>query len=434
MDCVPANIIYLRGRRLRPSSRPPAQACRSLWSFAISPFGILPRPLFPVATLPASTTHLLINGLSIGTGGGYTVGRELFRHLAVARPQWRLTMAIIEGHPLQSQMGNEHLPENCHLHLAPQETLNRFQRGRYESRGFVQWAKEHDVSCVLQLNGMMPLGLDIPTLCHFQDPWPHRREAWNSFKDRLVAMLKRRAQKHAIERADACGWTSHYLEDLICSRLHARPKRSDVFYNGVPDAWLARARQNLPPLEGRPMEIVTVSNVSPYKRQSLVIRALPRLHEVSGLEGLSYRIIGGVSDAYAAELRRLAESLGVARHVFIEGRVSDARVQEALSSARAMPLLSVCESFGIPPIEAMTFGTPVVIADCCALPEVCGDAAVRCPPDDLEALVDALRRVLTERDLSERLRTAGAQRAQHFSWTHTAEKMAACLDQLSRLA
>jgi glycosyltransferase involved in cell wall biosynthesis len=378
-------------------------------------------------------THLLINGLSIGSGGGYTVGRELFRHLALARPEWRVTIALIEGHPLQVQIRREELPDNCELFFAPPETLSRFRRGRYESRGLVDWAHAHGVSRVLQLNGMVPVGLvhaEIPTLCHFQDPWPHRREAWDSLKDAFVAMLKRRGQKHAIEHAQACGWTSHYLEELICGRLGVRPRRSEVFYNGVPDAWLARARGKLPPLDARPLEIATVSNVSPYKRQSLVIEALPRLHKIAGLETLRYRIVGDCSEAYAAELRRLAESLGVADRVDIEGRVSDERVQEVLASARAMPLLSVCESFGIPPIEAMTFGTPVVIADCCALPEVCGEAAIRCPPDDLESLVDCLARALTDRDLTEQLRAAGAERAQYFSWSQTADKMAACLDEL----
>jgi glycosyltransferase involved in cell wall biosynthesis len=385
----------------------------------------------------SATPHLLINGLSIGTGGGYTVGRELFRHLAMARPEWRVTIALIEGHPLQVQMRSEQLPENCHLHFAPPDTLNRFRRGRYESRGLVDWARGNGVTRVLQLNGMMPVGLlpaEIPTLCHFQDPWPHRREAWDSVKDSLVAMLKRRGQKHGIVHADACGWTSHYLEDLICGNLRVRPKRSEVYYNGVPDSWLARARHpggtRLPPLDSRPMEIATVSNVSPYKRQSLVIRALARLVKMPGIEELSYRVIGDCSDAYAAELRTLAESLGVADRVFLEGRVSDERVQEALASARAMPLLSVCESFGIPLVEAMTFGTPVVIADCCALPEVCGEAAVRCPPDDLDALVDGLSRVLTDGELAEKLRIAGAERAQHFSWSKTAEKMAARLEDL----
>jgi glycosyltransferase involved in cell wall biosynthesis len=376
------------------------------------------------------TNHLLINGLSIGTGGGYTVGRELFRHLAAARPSWRVTMALIDGHPLQSQMRGEELPENCRLHFAPPETLSRFRRGRYETRELIDWARSHEVSRVLQLNGMMPVGLDIPTLCHFQDPWPHRREAWDSVKDSLVAMLKRRGQKYGIEHADACGWTSHYLEELICANLHVRPKRSEVYYNGVPDSWLARARSGLPPLGTRPMEMATVSNVSPYKRQSLVIRALAELVKRAQLQSLCYRIIGDCSDAYAAELRQLAESLGVADRVHLEGRVSDDRVCEVLASARVMPLMSVCESFGIPLVEAMTFGTPVVIADCCALPEVCGDAAVRCPPDDLDALVLGLARVLTDRSLAERLRTAGAERAQHFSWTNTAEKMGACLDAL----
>ena len=94
-----------------------------------------------------------------------------------------------------------------------------------------------------------------------------------------------------------------------------------------------------------------------------------------------------------------------------------------------MPLMSVCESFGIPTIEAMSYGTPVVIADCCALPEVCGDnAALRVPIDDVDALVEQLGTLLRNPELAKKLQKAGAGRVQQFRWTDTAEKMAVQLE------
>jgi glycosyltransferase involved in cell wall biosynthesis len=98
-----------------------------------------------------------------------------------------------------------------------------------------------------------------------------------------------------------------------------------------------------------------------------------------------------------------------------------------------MPLMSVCESFGIPPIEAMSYGTPVIIADCCALPEVCGQAALKCPADDLNRLVWNLKNVLLDSDSAHRLQSAGFERVQQFSWEATARKMADELERITQL-
>jgi len=373
--------------------------------------------------------HLLINGLSIGSGGGYTVGRELFRHLAAARPAWRVTLALIRGHSLHESMRGETLPDNARLLWAPAGAAGRTARRRYENTGLVQWAGQNGANAVLQLNGMVVKDLRLPTLAHFQDPWPYRPEAWTRPQDRLIAFLKRREHAKALRRARCAGFTSAYLRDLIRGRLGIHPPCAEVFYNGLPADWIERARQPLPDWNSRPMELVSVSNVGPYKRQSLVIEALPALVRRPGLENLVYRIAGHCPADYREHLLALARRLGVEKHVVLEGRVSDARVEELLRRAKCFVLMSVCESFGIPAVEAMSFGAPVVVSDCCAMPEVCGPAAELSPVDDVPALVERIARVLTDGQHADALRRAGAEQAQRFQWRETAEKMAGCIEQ-----
>lgn len=375
--------------------------------------------------------NLFINGLSIGTGGGYTVGREIARHVALARPEWRVTLGLITGHKLQKEFESEKLPANVELLWTPAEGSDPIWRSRYERRQLAPDIDKQGYNAVLQLNGMVLPGLKAPTLAHFQDPFPYRSEAWVSWRERFAAWFKRRANRRALRDAAACGWTSKYLEDLVCNWHGVRPRRSVVFYNGVPEEWVERSRGELSPLASRPLRMVTVSNVWPYKRQSLVIEALALLRKRPGLEGLEYDILGAGSEDYYQELRSLANRLGVGDAVHVEGRVSDQRVEEAFASARAMPLMSVCESFGIPMVEAMASGTPVVAADCCALPEVAGDAAAITPVDDVKQLADQLEKVLTDPATAERLREAGIRRVSDFRWSAIGVRMAEVIDEIA---
>lgn len=382
------------------------------------------------STMPQSC-HILVNGLSIGSGGGYTVGRELLRHLAKERRNWQFTIALIAGHKLHEQIRREQLPDNCDVEWAPSSALSRLPRARYERGGLSRWVRANGVNAALHLNGMVVPSFGVPALCHHQDPWPYRPEAWNGPQDRLVALLKRRAHRRALQSADYVGWTSHYLRDLICGWLGVQPRRSAVFYNGLPDSWLPRGTSLLSNWESRPLELLSVSNVDKYKRQELVIRALPGLLKRPGLEHVMYRIVGHCPEDYRAHLERFAGSLGVSKHVRIEGRVSDERVQELYRRAKCFVLMSVCESFGIPAIEAMSFGVPVIVSDCCAMPEVCGDAAVLSPTDDVSALVDNIAGILQLPDRATELRERGTQRVQRFSWAVTAAAMAAALGEIA---
>jgi glycosyltransferase involved in cell wall biosynthesis len=376
--------------------------------------------------------HKAINGLSMGSGGGYTVGIELFRNIALARPAWKVTLAVITGNALHEETKSLALPSNCSLLWAPASTANIRTRMAYERGEFAAWARSNQVSAILQLNGMIIPGIGIPTVAHCQDPWPYRPEAWDKKADAIKAFLKRRANKQAFRQAAFVGWTSGYLKDLMCGRLGITPKNGGVIYNGIPDEWVKQAQTAVPPYAGRPMDIVTISNVAPYKQQEMVIRAMPELLKRPGLAKLKYRIAGHCPPAYAAYLKQLAAELGVADAVVLEGRVSRERIVELFSTARCYVLMSKCESFGLPAIEAMAFGTPVIAADCCAIPEVCGKAAQLCGMDDLSGLVNTIAKVVLDSELAEQMRRAGLNTLQRYSWAKAGAQMAEALDSITK--
>ncbi len=91
-----------------------------------------------------------------------------------------------------------------------------------------------------------------------------------------------------------------------------------------------------------------------------------------------------------------------------------------LNGAALFVFPSLYEGFGLPPLEAMACGTPVVVSQGSSLPEVVGDAGVTVDPYHVEGLADAMHRMLTDSRQRTELRERGFKRAQHFSWNETA--------------
>ena len=113
------------------------------------------------------------------------------------------------------------------------------------------------------------------------------------------------------------------------------------------------------------------------------------------------------------------------------GPVPDAHLPGLYAGASAFVLPSLYEGFGLPCLEAMACGTPVVAADAAALPETCGDAALYADPRDPTAIAAAVERAL-EPGTATRLRGAGLRRAAAFSWDRTAREVDAVIDEVLR--
>ena len=166
--------------------------------------------------------------------------------------------------------------------------------------------------------------------------------------------------------------------------------------------------------------VLSIGTIEPRKNLNGLIRAFARLN----LPEVKLVLAGGKGWMYE-EIFRLIEYLGLNNSVILPGFVAERDLPLWYNAAAVFAYPSVYEGFGLPPAEALACGTPVVVADTSSLPEVVGEAGLRVPPEDADALADALHAALTDSALIDSLRERGPQQAARFSWQRTAEATAA---------
>ncbi|MDQ3418344.1 MAG: glycosyltransferase family 4 protein, partial [Acidobacteriota bacterium] len=127
---------------------------------------------------------------------------------------------------------------------------------------------------------------------------------------------------------------------------------------------------------------------------------------------------------YAA-LRRAVHRHKLHKHVRFFGFVPDKTLASLYRLASVFVFPSLYEGFGLPPLEAMAAGTPVITSNVSSLPEVVGDAAVLIDPYDPSAIADAMRMVLSNEQLRAELRLKGLARVKEFSWERSVQRVRA---------
>lgn len=163
-----------------------------------------------------------------------------------------------------------------------------------------------------------------------------------------------------------------------------------------------------------------VGSAYPYKN-------LPRLIDAfalfAGRGTDDFRLVlAGDHEQFARELTERAKAHGIEKRVVFPGPVSDAELAALYGAALAYVFVSLSEGFGLPGLEAMAEGVPVVAARAGSLPEIYGDAAEYCDPQEAESIASALSRIAGDQELRTRLSALGRERAAEFSWTRTAEQ------------
>lgn len=177
---------------------------------------------------------------------------------------------------------------------------------------------------------------------------------------------------------------------------------------------LAQFRQR----KGLPDQFVLyVGTLEPRKNLTTLLEAYSHIVRESNVPLI---VGGGKGWLYESVFKRL-EALGLRDHVQFVGYLEEEELPLWYAAATVFVFPSIYEGFGMPPLEAMACGTPVVTSNSSSLPEVVGDAGLMVPPTDAQALATAILRVLQNDDLRESLHRRGLQRARSFSWQKTAE-------------
>lgn len=167
--------------------------------------------------------------------------------------------------------------------------------------------------------------------------------------------------------------------------------------------------------------ILALSTLQPRKNFSRLVEAYSRSRE----EGkLAHRlIIGGKKGWLYDEIFAQVEALGLANEVIFPGFIDDADLPTLYRAADFFAYPSLYEGFGLPIVEAMACGTPVLTGNNSCLPEAGGDGALYVEAEDLESIADGIIKLASDTQLRERLRQAGLVQAANFTWQRSAEQL-----------
>jgi glycosyltransferase involved in cell wall biosynthesis len=198
--------------------------------------------------------------------------------------------------------------------------------------------------------------------------------------------------------------------------------RIRVIHNGVTPGWGAPSSE---PTETPPY-LLAVGNVKPHKNLGVLMAAFEAMRD----EIRHDLVIVGRKDGFqTGDANVVQRAAGMGGRVRFTGEVSDAELGRYLRNADALVFPSLYEGFGLPPLEAMAAGCPVVCSNAASLPEVCGGAALYFDPTNPLELVARLRELLSDPALADDLRARGRERAALFSWERCAEETRKVLEE-----
>ena len=275
-----------------------------------------------------------------------------------------------------------------------------------------------------------------PCVVTVHDIVPHlvrKVKEQNTFRHSLDGFFDRLAMQ-GLRKADAVITVSKFTGSTIIEKLNIQSERIYTVHEGVDQARFKprsvstgfRKTHDIPE---HARIILYVGSDNPRKNLPNLINAFSLIKPKEN----NYVLVRAGPTEYPpgqAQVRSLIDKYRLHDHVLWLGRISDEALVDFYNAADLFCFPSLYEGFGLPVLEAMACGTPVVTSNSTSLPEVAGEAALLVDPYDVEAIAEAMRRVLEEPELAAELRERGLKRAAEFTWERTARETIAVYERV----
>ena len=223
----------------------------------------------------------------------------------------------------------------------------------------------------------------------------------------------------------------HQAERVLCN---SEATAQDIYrYLHVPRRKLVTIRLGFDQGQLRPLDLprqpflLVLGRHDYHKNLPRIIKAFAQLANPS----LALKLVGSSHTQFTPKLKQLATELGVAHQCKWIPWVSDAERLLLLNTAQALVMPSLWEGFGLPALEAMACGTPVIAGQTGALPEVVGSVGVLVDPTNHIHIASAMADVLSDRTIQQQARQTGPSRAAQFRWEDTAARLEVLLEELA---
>lgn len=241
------------------------------------------------------------------------------------------------------------------------------------------------------------------------------------------------AVPRALRRADLVLADSYATRDDLVRLLRADPAKITVIHLGVDPRFRPLPAAEIEPVRQRlglpPHFALFVSTLEPRKN---VVRLLEAFALLPGLLPSSdlHLVVAGRKGWRYEPIFEAVERLRLEQRVFFMDFLDDKDLPAMYNLAEVFVYPPLYEGFGLPDLEALACGTPVVTSAVASLPEVVGDTAVLVDPNDSASIARGIARVINDTGLAQRLRAAGPERARPFTWEQAGREVLACYDRL----
>jgi glycosyltransferase involved in cell wall biosynthesis len=233
---------------------------------------------------------------------------------------------------------------------------------------------------------------------------------------------------NAMKNVDKIITISDFTKNELINYTNIPPNKIQTIYLGVDDEFKkltsheiedTRIEYNLPN-----SYILYVGSEQSRKNFISIIKAFYRLKKKYNLKDLKLIKAGSpqISDAQRKKIFDLIKELNLEKDVIFTNYVSDEYLVKLYNGAEIFVYPSLYEGFGLPPLEAMACGCPVITSNTSSLPEVVGDAGIMIDPFDVDSLTESMHKILTDNDLKKELSRKSLERAKLFTWKKTADQ------------